>query len=146
MKVILLKDVAKIGRRHDVVEVPNGHALNMLIPKGLAQAATPENVKRVKAQAAVAGASQANKEEAFQTALALIEDKPVVVSAPANEKGHLFEALKVSSVAGAIGGHGAVVSEDQIKIDSPIKEIGEHEVTLHEGAVSKKITVLVEAA
>ena len=47
MKVILLKDVAKIGRRHEVAEVPDGYALNMLIPKGLAKAGTPENIKKL---------------------------------------------------------------------------------------------------
>ena len=146
MKVILLKDVAKIGRRHDVVEVPNGYALNMLIPKGLAKAATPENIKQVKAQVAVAGASQAGKDEQFQTTLSLIEYKTIVVSVPANEKGHLFESVKSSSIVGAIGGLGAVVTEDQIRVETPIKEVGEHTIVLEEGDVTKKITVTVEAA
>ncbi len=47
MKVILLRDVAKIGKRYEVANVPDGFALNKLIPQGDAQAATPDNVKRV---------------------------------------------------------------------------------------------------
>ena len=47
MKVILLRDVAKIGKRYEIVEVPDGFALNKLIPKKDAEAATPVNVKRV---------------------------------------------------------------------------------------------------
>ena len=47
MKVILLRDVAKIGRRFEIVEVPDGYALNKLIPKKDAEAATPANVKRI---------------------------------------------------------------------------------------------------
>ena len=47
MKVILLKDVAKIGRRFEIKEVPDGYALNKLIPKNMAQFATPENIKRI---------------------------------------------------------------------------------------------------
>ena len=46
MKVILLRDVAKIGKRFEVKEVPTGHALNFLIPKKLAEPATTEALRR----------------------------------------------------------------------------------------------------
>ena len=63
MKVILLQDVAKIGKRFETVDVPDGYALNMLIPKRMAEPATPENLKRVDARrtkaAAAAGARRA---------------------------------------------------------------------------------------
>ena len=99
MKVILLQNVAKLGRRNAVVEVPNGHALNLLIPKGLALAATSENLKKLMTKTAHSDASVADKQEKFQSALALLTDKKVVVLASANEKGHLFEALKLTAVA-----------------------------------------------
>ncbi len=146
MKVVLLQDVAKIGRRFSVVDVPNGYALNMLIPKGLAEAATPENMKRVTAMKNSASTSQADKESLFEAALSLIEGKAIVVSAAANDKGHLFEAVKLDSIIGAIGGHGAVVTAEQLAIDTPIKEVGEHTIALREGDVTKKITITVEAA
>ncbi|MDA8596953.1 50S ribosomal protein L9 [Candidatus Pacebacteria bacterium] len=146
MQVILLQDVAKVGRRFEVVEVPNGHALNMLIPKGMAKPATPENLKQIEAQKAKQTSSKEDAVEQFENALALIEDKPIVVSAAANEKGHFFEALKPESIIGAIGGYGAVIKESQLEIDSPIKEAGEYTVVLHEGDVRKEVVVTVEAA
>lgn len=146
MKVILLQDVAKIGRRFDVTEVPTGHALNMLIPKGLAEPATPENIKRIEARKNKAKATEVSTHEQFESALSLIDGKRIVVAAQANEKGHLFEALKSESIIGAIGGFGAVVSESQLVLDHPIKEVGDHVVVLQDGAVKKEVTITVEAA
>jgi large subunit ribosomal protein L9 len=145
MKVILLQDVAKIGRRNAVVDIPNGHALNMLIPKGLALPATPDNLKKLKAKTAKADASASDKQERFQSALTLLADKKMTVSASANEKGHLFEALKPSSVVEAIKSQGASVEENQVKIEKPIKEVGDHEITLTEGGVSKVVVITVES-
>ena len=47
MKVILLKDVAKLGKKYEVKEVPDGHATNFLIPRGLVEIATSGGLKKV---------------------------------------------------------------------------------------------------
>ena len=47
MKVILLEDVAKVGRRYEVVTVSTGFARNYLLPRGLAQSATPAALKEL---------------------------------------------------------------------------------------------------
>jgi large subunit ribosomal protein L9 len=47
MKVILLKDVAKMGKKNDIKNVSDGHALNFLIPQGLVEVATPKSLKKV---------------------------------------------------------------------------------------------------
>ena len=47
MKIILLKDISKLGRKYDTKTVSDGHAINLLIPQGLAIAATKDAVKRI---------------------------------------------------------------------------------------------------
>ena len=46
MKVVLLKDVVNIGRKHDVKSVSDGYALNFLIPKTLAEIGTAQAIGR----------------------------------------------------------------------------------------------------
>lgn len=48
MKVILLKDVKKLGKKREIKEVPAGYARNFLLPQNLAEVATKENLKNVK--------------------------------------------------------------------------------------------------
>ncbi len=141
MKVILLQDVAKIGRRFEIVEVPTGFAQNKLIPQKLATEATAGNVKRVTERNQKLSAQSAADEAAFAATLQSIGDTPITVSAPANDQGHLFQALRADRIAEALSVPAATVA-----IDTPIKATGTHAVTLQMGAVSKEVTIEVVAA
>ncbi|MCD5380971.1 MAG: 50S ribosomal protein L9 [Candidatus Pacebacteria bacterium] len=134
MKVILLQDVAKIGRRSELVEVPNGYALNKLIPKNLAEAATPSNMKRiVKLQAEV----QANKEadvSRYETAVKALKGAKIEFAIEVNEKGHSFKAVNEADIVDAAKTAGVDIDVAMISVAAPIKELGQHEVTLAQGA------------
>lgn len=146
MQVILTQDVAKLGRRYDLVEVPNGRALNMLIPKGLAMAATPENKKRLATQTDKVSAERGAAAEAFAAAAAKLDGNTVTVTATANPKGHLFEALKEEAIVAALAAEGVVVTPNQVIIAEPIKEVGEVEVQLSDGASNISLQLNVVAA
>ncbi len=128
MKVILLKDVAKIGRRFDVVEVPNGHAQNMLIPKGLAEIATPAGLKRISKQKE---RNQSQGEELL-TRLSEVstktETEPLIINLEANELGHLFKAVSTKDVHESAKERGLDVPEELMVMATPIKEVGDHTV------------------
>jgi len=146
MKVILSQDVAKLGRRYDVVTVPDGRAMNMLIPKGLATAATPANLKRIAAQHEKVATERAADETAFAAAVEKLDGESVTVTVDANKKGHLFEALKEDWVAEALSQKGIEVAASQVIIAEPIKALGDHEVSLSNGAamISLKLTVVAK--
>lgn len=146
MKVILLQDVAKIGRRFDIVEVPSGYGMNKLIPKGMAKPATPENVKAIEAQSAKNEAEKTAGDEAFATALEAIKEVQLEVVVEANEEGRMFQALKPESIMDAVKEKtGKEVKLSQIVIKTPIKEVGTHAVEFVSGDVSIVVEIAVVA-
>jgi len=130
MKVILLRDVAKLGRRFEPTVVPDGYALNKLIPQGLAEAATPENIKRVLARKDKQEIDATSQAEAFIAVCEALKDITVTLTVEANEKQHLFKAVKESDVARALADAGYAISTDLIKLAEPIKALGVYEVAI----------------
>lgn len=140
MKVVLTRDVKDTGRAHETVEVADGHALNFLIPKGMAVAATPSAKKaaelRLKAVSDRRAVGVATVESRLQ---ALVEEK-VTIKKKANEQGHLFDSVDTAEIAAA-----ANVPEDAIKLEKPIKEVGEHDIPVAFGEALGKFTISVVA-
>lgn len=146
MKVILLQDVAKIGRRFSVVDVPDGYALNKLIPQRLAEPATPANIKRVEARNQKMAASEANTAREFHEAVAALKDKTVELVADASAEGKLFQALKPQMIVDA------VLEQTKIKLEeawvhtaTPVKTTGSHTVLLAEREEQGEFTINVVA-
>jgi len=134
MKVILLKDVAKIGRRFDVVTVPDGFALNKLIPQNLAQSATPENIKRLQNLSQKVEHDRTQAEASFKEALAACKDVEIRIEVEASTEGRMFQALKAQSVVDAIAAAtGHTVSVEQVVMKTPIKSTGVHAVDMVSG-------------
>lgn len=146
MKVILTQDVAKLGHRFDVVNVPDGYGLNKLIPQGLAKPATPENLKAIKAQAERTAADREASAAQFADSVKAVSDKVIDVKAEANEEGKLYQALKVEEIAEAIKQEVEVsVPVSQLHVKAPIKQTGEHVVELASGSSISSFTVNVIA-
>lgn len=143
MKVILLRDVAKIGRKAQVVDVPDGYARNQLIPKGMAELATPANLKRIERQNAIIAASEEAAQNRFSDALAVLKEKVVKVAIEVNEKGHAFKAVSEKEIAEAAKEAGAEIEKAMILLDSPIKEVGEHKVYLVSGSEKAEFNIEV---
>ena len=146
MKVILTQDVARIGKRFEITDVPDGHALNLLIPKGMAMPATPANRKQIEAQQQQVAADSAARADTFAAAAAALEGATLSVAVEANEQGGLFQALKPSDVVTAAAAVGAKLMPDQVQFAEPIKEVGTHTVTLSNGNETSTIEVTVTAA
>lgn len=142
MKVILLRDVAKIGRRAQVIEVPDGYALNNLIPKRWAEPATAANLKRIEQSKAGVQAQADSKAEAFKAALTQLNLSPLQITADSNELGHLFKAIHEADVIAAAKARGVHFDTHNVVIETSIKSLGEHSITLKEG--SDKVSYTIE--
>lgn len=145
MKVILLKDVAKLGKRFDVKEVNSGHALNFLIPRGLAVTGTAEALKKVELDKAKEIGERKVNEDLLLKNLSKLEQTSLKVIGKANAKGHLFAGLHREDVASEISKQAHLnIDPMSIMLDHPIKVVGEHEIEVAGAGKTIKIKLVIE--
>lgn len=144
MKVILMQDVAKIGLKHSVVDVPAGYGQNQLIPKGLAKPATPENLKLVEKIKAEKGAKSDQAEATFFETKKALDGKVIKIVGLKHDNGHLFAAIKPAEVIEGAKAIGVILSPEMLEIKNPIKTTGEHEVILKHKDHEAKIKLMIE--
>ncbi len=130
MKVILIKDVARLGRRSEIKDVPSGHALNFLIPRKLAVIATPESLKRLSTQVEKQDEQKQQTADVFRDALQTLSTGPILYATEANEQGHLFKGISKDDIVAHLEGLGIAISKSYITLDHPIKSLGIHEISL----------------
>lgn len=147
MKVILLEDVRKLGKKDDVVEVADGYGRNFLIKKGMAVAFNKENEKALAARQAEDAASLARqKEEAEQTAKKL-EDMTLEFTLNTGKQGNTFGQISSKQIAAALEKKGIHVEKRKIMMDVPVDSLGttKVKVDLFKNEVIGTINVHVSA-
>lgn len=131
MKVILTRDVPKLGRAGHVVDVSPGYARNFLFPRKLAQPATDRSIRAAEERSrkeASRAAEQRAKDEALARA---IRDIRLTLTARSNTKGKLYGRIDKEAIRRALASSGAVVpASAAISFDKPIETVGEHTVTV----------------
>lgn len=144
MKVILLRDVAKLGKRNSIAEVPDGFALNKLIPQGLVLAATPLNLKRMQVETNQIAHAHETELEAFKKSLEALKERVVPILVDANAQDTLFKSIKTSDVAAALAASGYGVPLSCISLPEPIKSLGSYIVPLSMGTTIGNVTIEVK--
>lgn len=145
MKVILLRDVAKLGKKNFVADVPDGYAQNKLIPSGIALPATPVNLKRLEKMQVEHTAQTTADLEAFNGALQKLKTNPVSIEVETNAQGGLFQAVKAGDIAQAIVRSGIMgVPVEAIQLETPIKTVGTHQIPLSWSGATGECQLAVE--
>ena len=130
MRVILLDDVGKLGRRGDVRDVSDGYARNFLIPKKLALSATSGNLNNLdhikKQQEAKADRIKSDAEALRERIEALVYEE----RRQASEEGKLFGSVTSQHIVEFLEGHRIPLERRRIHLDEPIKALGETTVTI----------------
>ena len=143
MKVILLRDVAKIGKKFSVVEVPDGFALNKLIPKKDAEPANSANLKRILEKKKNNDHSKESEVEVVHTIFKACADNPLIIYMEANELGHLFKSVHAADIISAAKLRSLFIPESFLKLKEPVKSLGRHEVVIEAHGVIKPLVLLV---
>jgi large subunit ribosomal protein L9 len=145
-KVLLRDNVANLGKVGDVVNVAAGYARNFLYPRGLAIIASPDNVKVMARKRARQDAVEAERMAEFKVIAARIEGVRVEIDAKADETGSLYGSVSAAQIVAKLAAAGHTIEERQVRLEHPLKSVGEHAVPVHvHGDLDVTITVVVVA-
>lgn len=146
MEVILREDVADLGSVGDVVKVKPGFARNYLLPRGLAVIADKRNIHVLEHQKRLAADKRERDRKQAQGTADRLSSLRITLKARAGEEGKLFGSVTNLDIEKALAAQGFSVERRRIRLEEPIKSIGEHVVPVHLGVgVDAKVTVVVEA-
>lgn len=126
MKVLLRENISKLGKRGDIVEVKPGYARNYLIPRNLAWHASAENQRRLDAEKRQYELKMAKIKEERQEIAEKLSGMQLQLGVKATEEGHLYGSIGARQIVEAFRRQGFLLEEDNILLESPIKEVGKH--------------------
>ncbi len=147
MKVILLQDIEKLGKKYEVKHVADGHARNFLIPKGLVKPATPEALKWLETQQADLEKKAEDDLKKVQALAGSLEGQEIMIPVKIGDEKQLFEAITAPKIFEKLKETGFDVKKDQIILETPIKELGEFPIKIrfsHNLEVEIKVIVSEE--
>lgn len=144
MKVVLLKDVPNVGKKHEIKEVKNGYARNFLIGRGLAKAATKEVVTWVEMQKEIETKKSEEDLKKIQEKASSLDGQEVDLPVKVGNENQLFESITTQKIADKLKEIGFEVKKSQVMLEKPIKELGEYPVKIKfEHNLEAEITVII---
>lgn len=147
MRVILLQDIDKLGKKYDIKEVKNGYARNFLIPKGLAKPATKEALLWVETQKETEAKKAEESLRKVQEIASTMEGLEVLIPVKIGEEGQLYESISSQKISERLKEMGFEIKRSQIELPEPIKELGEFPVKIkfeHNLEVEIRVIVVEE--
>ena len=131
MKVILLEDVKSLGKKGTIVNVSDGYARNLLLPKKLGVEATPKNLNDLKLQKAHEDKLAKEALEAAKAFGEQIAKSEVTIPIKVGEGGKVFGSISAKEIAEAAREQlGFELDKKKLQMDGPIKELGSVTVTV----------------
>ena len=129
MKVILQQDVKGQGKKGQMVEVSDGYARNVLLPRKLAVEANADNVNTMKLQEKARKAKEAAEKAEAEAVAEKLKESVVKISAKAGTGGRLFGAVTSKEIAeGLKAQYGIEINKSKIVQEEPIKTFGTYQL------------------
>ena len=125
MKVILLEDVKSLGKKGQIVNVSDGYARNLLLPKKLGVEATPKNLNDLKLQKANQAKVAQEQLDAAKAFAEVLSSKEILLSIKVGEGGKTFGSISSKEIAEAAKAQlGYELDKKKLQLSAPIKELG----------------------
>ena len=129
MKVVLLENIKKLGKKDEIVEVSDGYARNVLIAKGQALAATADNLNNLKLKNKNEEKKDENLRKIANENKNDLEKDKIVVGIKAGANGKTFGSITSKEIADAINdNHKIEVDKKDVLLDESIKNVGTYDV------------------
>lgn len=146
MEVILREDIPHLGHIGDLVKVKDGYARNYLLPRGLALIADKRNIGQLEHQKRIMADKRERALRSAQTEAEKLKSLRLVIKARAGEEEKLYGSVTNIDVDKALSAQGFSIDRRRIRMDEPIKKLGEYRIPVHLGVgVDAEVTVVVEA-
>jgi len=144
MRVILLQDVEKLGKKYEVKEVSDGYARNFLFPKGLVKPATKENLKWLETQKEIEAKRAEGELKKIQEFATTIDGQEIIIPVKIGEEEQLFESITSQKISEKLKELGFEIKKTQIDLPEPIKGLGEFPIKIKfEHNLEAEIKVIV---
>ena len=125
MKVILLEDVKALGKKGAIVNVSDGYARNMILPKKLGVEATPKNLNDLQLQKANAEKVAQENFEAAQAFAKELETKEIILTLKVGEGGRTFGSISGKEISEAAKKQlNLEIDKKKLQLSSPIRNLG----------------------
>lgn len=130
MKVILLENIEKLGKKYEVVEVTDGYARNFLLPQKKGQLATKGNLKNLEKIKEGEEKKKKKEKKEVEELISKLEGKEFTIKTKAGEKDQLYESITAKKIANKLQEEGYDIEEKNIVLDKPIKNLTEKEIEI----------------
>jgi large subunit ribosomal protein L9 len=130
-QAILLQPVEALGERGEVVDVSPGYLRNYLVPRKLAQPATPASIAEAERRREAAERAAAEAAERAQETAALLRKTVLTIAHQAGDDGRLFGSVTSQEIVDAVKqARGVRLDKRRVKLDEPLRTTGTHMVTV----------------
>ena len=126
--VVLLKDVDRLGTQGAVVHVKPGFARNYLLPQGLAELASPARLKMVETIHRQQRRKRERLQAEYETLKRKLEQQPLTLRLTVGAGEQVFGSVTAHDIAQALAQAGFEVEKRAIRLEDPIKTLGDHAV------------------
>ena len=130
MKVILIKDVKKLGKKYEVKKVSDGYARNYLIPQGLAIQASDKLLKWAESQKEMEEKKAEERLKKVSSLVSEIDGLEVEIPVKVGKEGQLFEKVNQQKISEGLKKLGFEIKKSQIELKKPLGELGEFPVKI----------------
>jgi large subunit ribosomal protein L9 len=145
VKVILTKDVEKLGKSGDMKQVADGYATNFLIPNGVAVPAAGGAYRAWQHDIASREDKRVRERADADIAATRIASTTLTMGVKVGEGGKLFGSITSKDIADALARRGIEVDRHKVELDEPLKSLGTYKVAIKVyGGLSPEVTIVVE--